>query len=776
METLLLVGLGFGLTLTGTARLEAAAPDAPGNVQPAWINSFPGTYARITWDNVPGATTYTVQRYDDATANWQILTPGWITTFPIAFDYDAGGPERSYRVIASNPDGDSPPSAVVTTHHSVMVPTFWHSSPWIRDGNLTATSAVFSWVGSLVSGCDGMLEIGADPANMSVVYFEPQYLPWFEVAITNLQPETLYYYRITGVGPERAGTSFIRTFTTPEINDPPVTPDITGAALRDAYTVSIDLGITDPDNAMFPLTFNIVTPPTNGTISEVNMVSYNWPYQYFIDYTPNPGARGPDFFQYTAADGAIVSRVATVSFPDVFLNRLPTLTSTETNAFEDTPLAITLEAIDLDGDPVEFELIYVFGGTMSGTWPNFIFTPAPEFSGQAYFTCALNDPNSSNMGSHIDYRIQVAPVNDPPIADAQNLPAQEDFAIGITLTGWDREQDSGSLSYAVVSGPSHGTLSGTPPDLIYTPAPNYAGSDSFTFRLNDGEIDGAPAAVNIMVTPYNDRPSANDQSTSTAEDSPLALTLSGSDIESTSLTYLIDAGPNYGTLSGTPPNLVYTPAPNITGQDSFAFRVHDGVEFSALALVTIDVTPVNDAPVANAQTVTTAYNTPANFALTGSDAEGSALTYTVVSQPAGGILSGTAPNLTFTPTIGFSGTASFTFQVTDGLLNSAVGTVTITVAAPTGPPPAPTTLRATAASRSQINLTWTDTSALEDGFRIERSANGSTWTQIGTVGRNATTFASTGLSANKVYYYRVRAFNTLGNSPYSNTASARTLR
>jgi hypothetical protein len=102
--------------------------------------------------------------------------------------------------------------------------------------------------------------------------------------------------------------------------------------------------------------------------------------------------------------------------------------------------------------------------------------------------------------------------------------------------------------------------------------------------------------------------------------------------------------------------------------------------------------------------------------------------------------------------------------------------VSITVQAPTGIPAAPSGLVSTAVSKTQINLMWNDNSANEDGFKIERSANGSSWTQIGTVGPNVTSYASTGLTANKIYYYRVRAHNILGNSGYSNTASAKTLK
>jgi len=101
----------------------------------------------------------------------------------------------------------------------------------------------------------------------------------------------------------------------------------------------------------------------------------------------------------------------------------------------------------------------------------------------------------------------------------------------------------------------------------------------------------------------------------------------------------------------------------------------------------------------------------------------------------------------------------------------------VTLAVPTLPAE-PTNLTATAVSKSQINLTWTDNATNEDGFRIER-CKGSTCTNfalIATVGANVTSYSNTGLSSNTSYRYRVRSYNASGNSGYSNIAAATTPR
>jgi uncharacterized repeat protein (TIGR01451 family) len=274
--------------------------------------------------------------------------------------------------------------------------------------------------------------------------------------------------------------------------------------------------------------------------------------------------------------------------------------------------------------------------------------------------------------------------NRAPVAYGQSLTTPEDTPLPITLIGTDVDNDP--LTFIIVSGPAHGTLSGTGANRIYTPAPNYHGPDSFTYKVNDGRLDSGVATVSITVTPVNDAPVANGQSVTTPEDTPVPVTLTGSDADGDSLTFSVISGPAHGTLSGSGANLVYTPHPNYHGPDSFNFIAHDGTTSSAPATVNITVTPVNDAPVAHNQSVTVLEDTPKPIVLTGSDADGNALTFHIVAGPSHGTLSGAAPNLTYTPAPDYFGPDSFTYRVNDGALNSSLATVSITVLPVNDPP------------------------------------------------------------------------------------------
>ncbi len=196
---------------------------------------------------------------------------------------------------------------------------------------------------------------------------------------------------------------------------------------------------------------------------------------------------------------------------------------------------------------------------------------------------------------------------------------------------------------------------------------------------SDSLVEAAIDNVLIVGTGINRVPIANPQSLSTLEDTPVEIVLTGSDPDGDPLTYTVVSSPTYGMLSGSAPNLSYLPETNYNGTDSFTFVVNDGLASSEPAAVNIEITSVNDAPVADPQSVITRQSAPVAITLSGSDVDNDVFSYSVVTPPVHGTLSGTAPNMVYTPTNGYVGADTFSFIVNDGELDSALATVSITI-------------------------------------------------------------------------------------------------
>lgn len=200
------------------------------------------------------------------------------------------------------------------------------------------------------------------------------------------------------------------------------------------------------------------------------------------------------------------------------------------------------------------------------------------------------DQNGCDIGA---FELQNRITNTPPVADSQTVNVAKNTAKAITLTGSDAEGDS--LSFQVITQPDHGTLSGTEPDLTYTPDNDYTGPDSFTFQALDGQMDSPAATVTLNVTaapPVNTPPVANSQNVTTDMDTPVGIVLTASDADGDPLTYSTVLVPTYGTLTGVAPNLTYTPFPGHVGSDYFNFQVFDGEAYSQPGTISIQINEV----------------------------------------------------------------------------------------------------------------------------------------------------------------------------------------
>ena len=149
----------------------------------------------------------------------------------------------------------------------------------------------------------------------------------------------------------------------------------------------------------------------------------------------------------------------------------------------------------------------------------------------------------------------------------------------------DVDPDGQSPSAVLVSGPASGTLAfHADGSFEYVPAPNAFGVVSFVYRATDGVLDSADATVTIATESVNDAPTADPQTRTTLAATPLAITLTGSDVDGDALTFALASPPAHGTLSGAPPALIYTPDLTFVGEDSFTFTAHDGTATSSANL------------------------------------------------------------------------------------------------------------------------------------------------------------------------------------------------
>lgn len=196
------------------------------------------------------------------------------------------------------------------------------------------------------------------------------------------------------------------------------------------------------------------------------------------------------------------------------------------------------------------------------------------------------------------------------------------------------------------------------------------------------DVTANSSSVDLQISLGNDTPIADVQNVAVNEDGSVAITLTGSDIDGDPLTYAVVTQPANGNLSGTAPNLTYTPNADFNGTDSFTFTVNDGAVDSLSVTVSITVSAVNDAPVFAVDPINVV-NATEDIAYVGSvpnatDAEGDTLTYSKLTCPAW-LSVATDGSLSGTPLDGDVGSNSFTVQVDDGNGGTDTATLNITV-------------------------------------------------------------------------------------------------
>lgn len=260
-------------------------------------------------------------------------------------------------------------------------------------------------------------------------------------------------------------------------------------------------------------------------------------------------------------------------------------------------------------------------------------------------------------------------VNNPPTAEANGVMTREDTPVSITITGSD--QDGDPLTYSVIAGPAHGRLSGTEPNLTYSPNTNFNGPDSFTFKVNDGKADSAAAIVSITVTAVNDQPTANDDNATTQEDAPIVtidVLANDTDVDNDRLVVITATQASNGSVTiNTDRTVTYAPNRNFCGTDTFTYTLGDGKGETDKASVEVTVNPVNDAPSITSKPVeTTRVWASYTYDVNAKDPDsGDLLTYSLTAKPEGMTIDSATGLIEWRPTSAQAGTYDVQIEVAD---------------------------------------------------------------------------------------------------------------
>ncbi len=318
--------------------------------------------------------------------------------------------------------------------------------------------------------------------------------------------------------------------------------------------------------------------------------------------------------------------------------------------------------------------------------------PGQSFSNFAQIYSSEDDADYSDNSSSVTTLV----INNAPVAHDDAYQVNEDAILSVLPAGVmanDTDADGDTLFATLVAGPIHGLLSFLADgSFTYVPAPDYNGLDGFTYTVSDGLAESAVATVTITVNPVNDAPIASDDLYSVNEDNPLAVSAPGvlandSDVDGDPLTAVLVQAPAHGTLAlAANGSFMYVPALNFNGLDSFVYKANDGLADSVNATVTIMVMSVNDAPIANPDhysldeegllVVPAVRGVLAND----TDADGDLLEALLVRGPAHGMLTlNPDGSFQYLGATGYSGIDSFAYEAADGLSESGVVFVTLTI-------------------------------------------------------------------------------------------------
>jgi outer membrane protein OmpA-like peptidoglycan-associated protein len=463
--------------------------------------------------------------------------------------------------------------------------------------------------------------------------------------------------------------------------------DSAATAVNDATSLAEDAAATDIDvlanDALgdTPTTLTITTAPSHGSASVVSAK---------IRYTPAANYSGGDTVGYTITDADGDTSTATLVITVTSVDDAPSAVADSGTVAEDaaaTDFDVTSNDTGLgDGGLVVAIATPPAHGSASVVAGQVRYTPAANYAGSDSVVYTVTDGDGDASSATLS--LTVTSVDDQPGAVADSGTVAEDAAAtDFDVTSNDTGLGDGGLVVTIATPPAHGSASVVAGQVRYTPAANYAGSDSVVYTVADGDGDASSATLSLTVTSVDDAPSAVADSGTVAEDAAATdfdVTSNDTGLGDGGLVVTIATPPAHGSASVVAGQVRYTPAANYAGSDSVVYTATDGDGDASSATLSLTVTSVDDAPSAVDDVLTVAASAGATAVDVLANDTGlgdGGLVVTITTPPAHGSASVVANEVEYTPSGSYTGADSVGYTVTDGDGDASAGTIAITVTA-----------------------------------------------------------------------------------------------
>ena len=638
--------------------IDVLANDSDAEGDPLTVTAATATNGTVTIDPVTGALTYTPDRDFNGS-----------DTITYTVSDGAGGTGTGTVAVSVSPVADAP--VAVDDAATVVEDTpFVSSVSLIANDTDSDGDALAVVAGTFATSQGGSVTIAPDG---SYVY----------TPAANFNGTDSFTYSLTDGVLTDTG-SVVLTVTA--VNDVPVAGDDAASTAEDTPVV-IDVLANDSDAEGDPLTVT--------SASAVNGVVAIDPVTGALTYTPNANFSGTDTITYTVSDGAGGTATSTGTVVVIVspVADAPVAVDDVVTATEDTPFssAVSLIANDTDGDGDTLTVVAGTFATAEGgsvtiaADGSYVYTPAANFNGTDSFTYTVSDGALTDTGT---VTLTVAAVNDAPLVGVDTASTAEDTPVVIDVLANDSDADGDPLIVTAATATNGGVaIDPVTGVLTYTPNANFNGTDTISYTLSDGAGGTSTGTVAVTVSPVADAPVAVDDVVTATEDTPFSsvVSLLANDTDGDVGALTAVAGTFATTQGGSVTiaadgSYVYTPAVNFNGADSFIYTVTDGA-LTDTGTVTLNVTAVNDAPTAGADTASTAEDTPVviDVLANDSDADADPLTVTAATAANGTVaIDPVTGALTYTPNANFSGSDTISYTVSDGTATNA-GSVAVTV-------------------------------------------------------------------------------------------------